>query len=137
MIHFMIEGMEELGKELSKASEEVRKKAEQAVENAAIRVTNEMRNRIARQGYGMPTGQFYTRSNPRRTGIASAEGEPPMGDQGQLIGGIMFEHRGLESYVYSKAKYSAALEFGMERPFFVPSLEEDAENFRDELAGML
>ena len=134
----MLEGIEELHKALIQAGEEVRKKAEEAVESASVRVTNAMRNRIARQGFPPPTGRAYERTDPYyRVGVASAKGEPPMGDTGQLIGGIMFEHQGLESYVFSKADYSSRLEFGMERPFFIPALEEDAENFRNELAGML
>lgn len=138
MIHFMLEGMGELKKALDEASAEVRAKAEQAVESASIRVTNAMRNRIARQGFPPPTGRMYYRYEPyKRLVVASRRGEPPMGDTGQLIGGIMFEHQGLDSYVFSKAPYSAGLEFGLERPFFIPSLEEDADNFRSELAGML
>lgn len=79
------------------------------------------------------TGRIYEKYNPRRTHQASAPGQPPANDLGNLAANIASQPTKktggvLIKTVSSKAEYSAALEFGTPniapRPFMRPSLIE-------------
>lgn len=66
----------------------------------------------------------------RRDGSrASAEGEYPMADTGELASKISFDIRGNTGIVTSSAPYSKHLEYGTQnmraRPFMFPSLEKN------------
>ena len=60
---------------------------------------------------------------------ASAPGEYPMADKGELAGKVSFDIRGNTGIVTSSAKYSKHLEYGTQkmkaRPFMFPSLEKN------------
>ena len=87
---------------------------------------------------GAKTGRIYKRGNI--THQASAAGEYPATDTGQLISGISnkFTNKGLRGRVESRAPYSMALEFGTRlieaRPFLQPSLEAVRPKIRELLA---
>lgn len=76
---------------------------------------------------GVKTGKTYKRGNIIHT--ASAAGEYPATDTGELIEGITIkmDAGNMGASVESNAPYSAALEFGTRfmaaRPFLQPSLE--------------
>jgi len=76
---------------------------------------------------GAKTGKIYKRGN--KVHQASAAGEFPATDTGELVSGIAqkFTNKGLRGRVESNAPHSAFLEFGTRnmgaRPFLQPSLE--------------
>jgi hypothetical protein len=110
------------------------------------RVTVELRNvervrrRLAAIGVAIErepkTGRRYERSNPRRVHRASAPGQAPATDSGDLVRDIA--HRvdsdGLGASVESRAAQSAALEFGTTamaaRPFLHPAFERNRTTVR-------
>lgn len=84
---------------------------------------------------GARSGKFYTggRSGPHR---ASAPGEPPHSDFGDLVRGIRHEidRDGLSGAVVSHVNYSKFLEFGTKfmsaRPYMFPASEEEKPKSR-------
>ena len=84
-------------------------------------------------------GKRYIKYNPNRTHLASAPNTPPNTDTGYLVNNIFltFTADKLSAMVTSRAKYSAALEFGARsinlepRPFMVPALEENRNKIQD------
>ena len=78
---------------------------------------------------GAKSGIVYEKYNPRRTHRASAPGEAPASDTGNLVSKIIVRQDGKDkTNVESNAHYSAYLEYGtskMEpRPFMFPALEK-------------
>lgn len=78
-----------------------------------------------------PTGEPYRRRNPGggyRTGVASAPGEPPHQDTGELAKGIQIRELPDGYAVVSSAYYSSWLEYGTKlmaaRPFLYPALAQ-------------
>lgn len=129
MIKIEIDGLEELLKELETRSAETRERVSEAVEASMYRIQRRMRHKIRQRG----SGRIYEKYQPRRTHQASSPGEPPATDEGALAASIYTEPYGLHAYVGVRQKYAHYLEFGTKnmdaRPFVVPSLEEDAEQF--------
>ena len=83
---------------------------------------------------GPKTGRVYELYGPRRTHQASAPGEAPATDIGNLVNGIHTKPISkLESHVISSADYSADLEYGTTkmaaRPFMTPATENNREPF--------
>ena len=80
---------------------------------------------------GSKTGRLYKRYNPTRTHRASAPGEAPASDTGNLVSNIMVENKQDSVEVQSKAEYSKFLEYGtskMEaRPYMFPAYEKSKE----------
>ena len=88
---------------------------------------------------GVKSGRTYVKYNPRRIHTASAEGQAPATDTGNLIKGISTEiqKRGkvIEGLIKANAKadnggnYAKFLEFGTvnmrPRPFLFPALEKN------------
>ena len=88
---------------------------------------------------GVKSGRTYVKYNPRRTHTASAEGQAPTTDTGNLIKGISTEiqKRGkvIEGLIKANAKadnggnYAKFLEFGTVNmrpsPFLFPALEKN------------
>ena len=78
---------------------------------------------------GAKSGIVYEKYNPRRTHRASAPGEAPASDTGNLVSKIIVRQDGPDkANVESNAHYSAFLEYGtskMEpRPFLFPAFEK-------------
>ena len=78
---------------------------------------------------GAKSGIVYEKYNPRRTHRASAPGEAPASDTGNLVSKIIVRQDGKDkTNVESNAHYSAYLEYGtskMEpRPFMFPAFEK-------------
>lgn len=80
---------------------------------------------------GAKTGRVYKKYNPTRTHRASAPGEAPASDTGNLVSNIMVEDKQDSVEVQSRADYSKYLEYGtskMEaRPFLFPAYEKSRE----------
>ncbi len=79
---------------------------------------------------GAKSGIVYEKYNPRRTHRASAPGQAPASDTGNLVSKITIRQDGKDkTNVESNADYSAFLEYGtskMEpRPFMLPAFEKN------------
>tara|TARA_R110001599_G_scaffold34315_1_gene109970 strand:- start:38 stop:487 length:450 start_codon:yes stop_codon:yes gene_type:complete len=78
---------------------------------------------------GAKSGVMYQKYNPRREHRASAPGQSPASDTGNLVSKITVKQKSLNVvHVESNADYSAFLEYGtskMEaRPFMLPAFEK-------------
>ena len=78
---------------------------------------------------GAKSGIVYEKYNPRRSHRASAPGQAPASDTGNLVSKIMVQQKDKNHVeVQSNADYSAFLEYGtskMEpRPFMLPAFEK-------------
>lgn len=112
----------------------------QAIARGALAVQNEAKRSVQMSPRG---GGAYTRYNPRRSGRASAPGEPPATDTGYLVENISFkiDSDGLGADIESAAEYSAALEFGTmqmdARPFMQPAVEANRDKIKDLVVDVL
>jgi len=78
---------------------------------------------------GPKSGRVYEKYNPRRTHKASAPGEAPASDTGNLVRNIRVKQKTKDIVeVESNAPYSQFLEFGtskmLARPFLFPAFEK-------------
>ena len=78
---------------------------------------------------GAKSGIVYEKYNPRRTHRASAPGEAPASDTGNLVSKIIVKQKSKDRvFVESNANYSAFLEYGtskmLPRPFLFPAFEK-------------
>ena len=80
---------------------------------------------------GPKSGHTYEKYNPRRTHKASAPGQAPASDTGNLVSQIMSVADGKDTLVESRAEYSKFLEFGtskmLPRPFLFPASEKSTK----------
>ena len=80
---------------------------------------------------GPKSGRTYQKYNPRRTHKASAPGQAPASDTGNLVSQIMSVADGKNTLVESRAEYSKFLEFGtskmLPRPFLFPASEKSTK----------
>ena len=77
---------------------------------------------------GVKSGRIYEKYNPRRTHRASAPGQSPASDTGNLVRNIIVRQVDIDNVaVESNATYSSFLEFGtskmLARPFLFPATE--------------
>jgi|TARA_Y100001973_G_C5117130_1_gene290766 HK97 gp10 family phage protein len=77
---------------------------------------------------GPKSGRIYEKYNPRRTHQASAPGQAPASDTGNLVSQIIVRPKNPDEVaVESNALYSSFLEFGtskmLARPFLFPATE--------------
>ena len=108
-----------LGKDLEEPFREVVKGGAQFVRGEAIKSIQT----------GSKTGRTYEKYNPRRTHKASAPGEAPASDTGNLVRNIRVKQKTKDiAEVESNAPYSQFLEFGtskmLARPFLFPAFEK-------------
>ena len=78
---------------------------------------------------GSKSGVVYEKYNPRRSHRASAPGEAPASDTGNLVSKIIVKQKTKNiTNVESNANYSAFLEYGTSkmqpRPFMLPAFEK-------------
>ena len=110
----------------------MRPKAGQAVMATALDIAS-----IAKQSMsGGKTGITYKRSN--KTHRASAPGEAPAIDSGELINSIQAAKQDeLTALAFSNMEYSPHLEFGTvhmaKRPFFTPAAEKAFPEFKKQM----
>lgn len=107
-----------------------------ALESAANTVRNAAIKSIAAEAGGLP----YTRSNPKRSGIASAPGDAPHTDTGNLVNNIQvqrFDKSVDVGIMGDKAPYGKYLEFGTSklaaRPWLRPAYESSKSIIIDKL----
>jgi HK97 gp10 family phage protein len=127
-INITVSGLEKALEVLRKAETELQEPIKDTLKGGAQLIRGEAIKSIQS---GSKTGRTYKRYNPTRTHKASAPGEAPASDTGNLVSNIMVEDKGDSIEVQSNAEYSKFLEYGtskMEaRPFLFPAYEMSRE----------
>ena len=111
--------LDRLSKDMEVPFQEVVKGGGQQIRNEAIKSIQT----------GSKSGIVYEKYNPRRSHRASAPGEAPASDTGNLVSKITVKQKSKDIVnVESNANYSAYLEYGTSRmqprPFMLPACEK-------------
>ena len=111
--------LKQLNKQLEPDFQEIVKGGGQLIRGEAIKSIQQ----------GAKSGIVYEKYNPRRTHRASAPGESPASDTGNLVSKIIVKQQSKDKVnVESNANYSAFLEYGTSkmqpRPFMLPAFEK-------------
>lgn len=124
---------EKVLRKLAGAPQESLNNISKVVAKAALDISNTAKRSVQK---GVRTGTKYK----RRTIIhqASAPGEPPKTDTGNLVSHIISRSEELRAVSGSTTKYAPWLEFGTKyiepRPFFKPAVDEIETDFLDNIA---
>ena len=118
--------LENLDKQLEPDFQEIVKGGAQLIRGEAIKSIQT----------GAKSGVMYQMYNPRREHRASAPGQAPASDTGNLVSKIIVRQKSQDvTSVESNANYSAYLEYGtskMEaRPFMLPAFEKSKKPILD------
>ena len=111
--------LKRLGKDMEQPFQEVVKGGGQLIRGEAIKSIQS----------GAKSGVMYQMYNPRREHRASAPGQAPASDTGNLVSKIIVRQKSQDvTSVESNANYSAFLEYGTSkmqpRPFMLPAFEK-------------
>lgn len=130
-----VEGGKKLAK-LKSRSVRINDEVRRAILVGANMVQNDAKRALAGGG---KTGIVYKKYNPKRTHQASAPGEAPATDLGNLINSIHIiapANKHLHAFVVVEAEYAKWLEFGTKdgkikkRPFLGPAFEKNKPAIR-------
>lgn len=130
-----------MAEKLSWRGDEAIAKAEQAVEQVIFRGTESVRNEMIRLIQDTPkSGRIYQRGGVEHQ--ASAPGEPPASDTGNLVNSITTRYAGEYSgFVTVGAEYGPYLEYGTQkmepRPFARIALANVIDVIRAEFTASL
>ena len=111
--------LKRLGKDMEQPFQEIVKGGGQLIRTEAIKSIQT----------GAKSGVMYQKYNPRREHRASAPGQSPASDTGNLVNKIIVRQKSSDVVsVESNANYSAFLEYGTSkmqpRPFMLPAFEK-------------
>ena len=116
--------------ELRDMSSKLHTEVADAVAETTLAIESGVKLRIQR---GSKTGKVYQKYNPRRTHQASAPGQSPATDTGNLINSIYTDIAGLTGAVGSTLAYASYLEYGttrlLARPAWTPTVEDERDEF--------
>jgi HK97 gp10 family phage protein len=131
-IKLSVVGLDELTATLAQYGQRAEKEISNVVRITAFDVEADAIKSIQR---GTKSGRTYEKFKPRRTHRASAPGEAPAGDTGDLARRITAEkERELQWSVGTDLPYGRFLEFGTmkiaERPWLRPAIEKNRALFR-------
>ena len=118
--------LENLDKQLEPDFQEIVKGGAQLIRGEAIKSIQT----------GAKSGVMYQMYNPRREHRASAPGQAPASDTGDLVSKIIVRQKSRDvTSVQSNANYSAFLEYGTSkmqpRPFMLPAFEKSKKPILD------
>ena len=130
-----MDGGKELQAALRNMGPELQDVVGQIVEGTGLELRGDI---VKRYQSGPASGRVYQKYNPRRTHRASAPGEAPMSDTGQLAGSVVYKVvSDMAVEVSSGMPRAAWLEYGTTqmapRPAWRPAVEEMAPLFRSRL----
>lgn len=125
-VNISVKNIDKVMKNLSNLQKDLEKPFREVIKGGAQEIRKEAVKSIQT---GSKTGRIYEKYNPRRTHRASAPGESPASDTGNLVRNIRVIDKGQdEVIVKSNAPYSAYLEYGtskmLARPFLFPAYEK-------------
>ncbi len=122
-------GVQSLMAKLKKLSEAVRAPIQKAIVTSAMLIANDARASMP-QSRGGATRTIY-RDGTQVTHTASAEGEPPAVDTGELVSNVIFDvdEDGMGADVGTNVLHGAYMEFGTPtiapRPWLFPAFERN------------
>ena len=124
-INIKVKGLKEAKEIFKKLEEDLQQPFREVILGGAQLIRGEAIKSIQT---GPKSGRVYQKYNPRRTHTASAPGEAPASDTGNLVSQIMVRQETRDNVVVeSNALYSSFLEFGtskmLPRPFLFPATE--------------
>ena len=129
---------------LARRLQAIGRRSREAVRDALAHSARELEHEIKRSILDNPRrGPPYVRGHPTRTGRASAPGDPPADDLGQLARDVtlMIDADGYGATVESRAAHSRFLEFGTAemaaRPFMFPAFERHRARIVKRIAAAL
>lgn len=126
-----IDGLDELRAAMVGLEDKVNGAVSDAIAETALAIKAEVVARIQR---GPATGRIYKKTKPKRTHQASAPGEAPMTDLGDLAGSVDDDISPMAATVGSRLAYAAYLEHGTRRmaarPVWRPVAEKQGKEFR-------
>jgi len=125
-ITFKVHNMKKVLSQLNRLAKEMEVPFQQIVKGGAQLIRAEAIKSIQT---GAKSGVVYQMYNPRRSHRASAPGQAPASDTGNLVSKIAVRQQGANiTNVESNANYSAYLEYGTSkmqpRPFMLPAFEK-------------
>lgn len=130
------EGVGEISINLAKVDKKFADQLQNLIDATAQRIRTDSIRSIQRSpavGRRYPSG--------KQTHVASAAGNPPRTDTGELVRMINSKVGQLEAEVVSSAPYSSYLEFGTTnmraRPFLFPAFEREMAGFKRRLAELV
>ena len=124
-INIKVKGLKEAKEIFKKLEEDLQQPFREVILGGAQLIRGEAIKSIQT---GPKSGRVYQKYNPRRTHTASAPGQAPASDTGNLVSQIMVRQETRDNVVVeSNALYSSFLEFGtskmLPRPFLFPATE--------------
>lgn len=132
---FKLKGADSLVRLAQGATARVRAAARGVIATYVIKIERKLKKELSTPG----SGKTYTRDGT--THQASAPGESPATDTNRYKSNIRHELRRMSGKVVGDVKYAAPLEFGTQdiepRPMWRPILNEEADNFFDDLGDAI
>lgn len=130
-IRIEIDGLDALRSHFRDMSDDFDIAVSDAIAETALELERDVKLAIQR---GPATGRVYEKYSPRRTHQASAPGQAPATDTGNLIGSIYADIAKMSATVGSRLAYSHYLEFGTRRmaarPVWMPKAKLAGTKFR-------
>ena len=127
-VQIQVKGIKEALKSLKALEKDLQEPFREVIKGGAQLIRGEAIKSIQT---GPKSGRTYEKYNPRRTHKASAPGQAPASDTGNLVSQIMSVADGKDTLVESRAEYSKFLEFGtskmLPRPFLFPASEKSTK----------
>ena len=125
-INIKVKGLKEAKEIFKKLEEDLQQPFREVILGGAQLIRGEAIKSIQT---GPKSGRVYQKYNPRRTHQASAPGQAPASDTGNLVSQIIVRPKNPDEVaVESNALYSSFLEFGtskmLARPFLFPATEK-------------
>jgi HK97 gp10 family phage protein len=134
-VRLVIEGADQIDGRLRRLDEAVRRAVVKAVNKGAVMVHKDAVESVQ---HGPKTGAIYTHDGIAHQ--ASAPGEAPATDTGELVSSMTFEvdDDGFGASIVAKSPHAAPLEFGTvdmdARPFMGPAFEKNREAIQELVA---
>lgn len=128
-----MKGQQDVMRNLGKLTQLMQTQVSQQVLATAHKVRNSAITGMARDS---KTGEVYSRGGNLDTQPhqASAAGQSPAVDTGNLMNSISVRSQGLKAYVFTPVEYGLYLEFGTSRmaarPWLRPALDANLPEFR-------
>ena len=125
-IKFKVSNLKKVLSQMDKLEKDMEIPFQQIVKGGAQLIRTEAIKSIQT---GAKSGVMYQKYNPRREHRASAPGQSPASDTGNLVSKIIVKQKSADvTNVESNANYSAFLEYGTSkmqpRPFMFPAFEK-------------
>jgi len=125
-ITFNVKNLKKVMSQLNRLEKDMEPDFQEIVKGGAQLIRGEAIKSIQQ---GAKSGIVYEKYNPRRSHRASAPGEAPASDTGNLVSKILIKQKDKNNtQVESGANYSAFLEYGTSkmqpRPFMLPAFEK-------------